>query len=234
MKRDGVYAVLALAVLFLSLVPVGTAVFLLGFVYGDSPCVMCWEQRTGMLLVALTGLFVLRYGPKPKYLGLAVLQGAWGIFMGLRHTGMHAARDVGQGFSLEILGAHTYTWALFIYWVCVVTMGALLMMLKGGDVPAEARILRPVERFAFIAFLVVVAGNVVQAFASTGPPPYMGQSDPVRFSFAPNHWVWSLDEWSPAPVSLRGRWSIAKPGANGLVADPGAGALADLPRLQIR
>ena len=234
MRRNAIYSILALAVLVLSLVPVGTAVFLLGFVYGDSPCVMCWEQRTGMVLVALTGLFVLRYGPRPKYLGLSVLLGAWGILMGLRHTGMHAARDVGQGFSLEILGAHTYTWALLIFWVCTVTMGVLLMLLKEGETPAEPRTLRPLERFAFGVFLVVAAGNMVQAFASTGPPPYMGQSDPIRFSFSPRHWVWSLEEWSPAPVSLRGRWAIEKPGVAGLPADPAAGPLANLPVLPIR
>ena len=124
MRRKGLYTLLALAVLLLSAVPVGVAVFVLGFVYGDSPCVMCWEQRIGMALVALIGLFVLRYGPKPKYIGLGVLIAIWGVFMGIRHTGMHAARDVGQGFSAEILGAHTYTWALLIYWVCVATMGA--------------------------------------------------------------------------------------------------------------
>jgi len=232
--RNAIYSILTLAVLLLSIVPVGTAVFLLGFVAGDSPCVMCWEQRTGMVLVALTGLFVLRYGPRPKYLGLSVLLGAWGIFMGIRHTGMHAARDVGQGFSLEILGAHTYTWALFIFWVCTVTMGVLLMMLKEGETLARPRTLRAIERLAFVVFLVVVAGNIVQAFASTGPPPYMGQSDPVRFSFSSKNWVWSLEEWSPAPVSLRGRWAIEKPGVSNLSADPAAGPLASLPELPIR
>jgi len=233
-RRNAIYSILAVAVLVLSLVPVGTAVFLLGFVYGDSPCVMCWEQRTGMVLVALTGLFVLRYGPRPKYLGLSVLLGAWGIFMGLRHTGMHAARDVGQGFSLEILGAHTYTWALFIFWICTVTMGVLLMLLREGETSAEPRTLRPLESLAFSVFLIVAAGNMVQAFASTGPPPYMGQSDPVRFSFTPKNWVWSLEEWSPAPVSLRGRWAIEKPGVAGLPADPAAGPLGNLPVLPIR
>src|SRR3989304_2220565 len=108
------YAIVAAAVIALTLFPVGGAVFWLGFMRGDSPCVMCWEQRIGMLLIALVGLFVLRFGPKPKYTGMAVLIAAWGIFMGMRHTGMHAARDIGQGFSLEIMGAHTYTWALII------------------------------------------------------------------------------------------------------------------------
>ncbi len=233
MRRDLVYAMLALAVLILSVIPVGTAVFVLGFVFGDSPCVMCWEQRTGMAIIALLGLFVLRFGPRPKYIALSVLVGAWGVFMSLRHTGMHAARDIGQGFSVEIFGAHTYTWALFIFWVCVVTMGALLLIVKETDLSAASLALRPLEKLAMFVFLIVIGGNIVQAFASTGPPPFMGQGDPIRFSFNPKHWVWSLDEWSPALISLRGRWAVEKPAAASVSADPDAGPLANLPALQI-
>lgn len=232
--RSGLlYTVLTLAILFLTIVPVGTAVFWLGFARGDSPCVMCWEQRVGMLLISLVGLFVLRFGPQPKYIGMAVLISAWGIFMGLRHTDMHAARDIGQGFSLEILGAHTYTWALFIYWVCVVVMGALLLMVRGEHRQAEPRTLRGIERLAGGAFLVVVGANIVQAFASTGPPPFMGQSDPVRFSFNPRHWNWSLEEWKPARISLRGRWAVDKPDLATVVSDPTVGPLANLPLLTV-
>ncbi|MCX6550884.1 MAG: disulfide bond formation protein B [Acidobacteria bacterium] len=234
MRRDLVYAIVALAVLALSIIPVGTAVFLLGFVYGDSPCVMCWEQRTGMALIALIGLFILRYGPRPKYVGLAVLVGAWGLFMGMRHAGMHAARDVGQGFSLSILGVHTYTWALFIFWICIVTMGGLLLLLREGDLQAAPRRLRPLESLATVVFMVVIAGNIVQAFASTGPPPYVGQGDPIRFSFNPKHWVWSLEEYSTAPVSLRGRWASEEPDVTALRADPEAGPLAGLPALAMK
>ena len=233
MRRDALYTILALAVLALAVVPIGIAVFVLGFVYGDSPCVMCWEQRIGMALVALVGLFVLRYGPKPKYIGTGVLVAAWGVFMGLRHTGMHAARDVGQGFSAEILGAHTYTWALLIYLVTVALMGLLLTMTRKEDIEEQPRRLRPLEAFAGAVFMVVIAANVVQAFASTGPPPFMGQGDPVRFSFSPRHWVWSAEEWSPAPVSLRGRWSIDKPDPSTPPADPGRGPLTNLPVLPV-
>jgi len=234
-RRELLYAILALAVLAISIVPVGAAVFLLGFVHGDSPCVMCWEQRTGMAIIALIGLFVLRYGPRPKYIGLSVLVGAWGVFMGLRHVGMHAARDVGQGFSIEIFGAHTYTWAFFIFWVCVVTMGGLLLAMKETDLSAGPRPLLALDKLAMGVFLVVIAGNIVQAFASTGPPPYMGQGDPVRFSFQPKNWVWSLEEWAWAPpVTLRGRWSIEKPDAASVSGDPGAGPLADLPVLPVK
>jgi disulfide bond formation protein DsbB len=221
---NAVYTMLAVAVLALAVVPVGGAVFVLGFMHGDSPCVMCWEQRIAMALVALIGLFVLRFGAKPKYVGLSVLVGAWGVFMGLRHVGMHAARDIGQGFSAEILGAHTYTWSLLIFWFCIVTMGVLLMMRQRGDTTASPRTLRPLEALTMVVFLVVIAGNIVQAFASTGPPPYMGQGDPVRFSFNPKHWVWSLEEWSNVTSfdrwSLRGRWAAEKPSLAGLIADP--------------
>ena len=233
-RHDILFTVLALAILFLTIVPVGMAVFWLGFARGDSPCVMCWEQRTGMILISLVGLFVLRFGPKPKYIGMAVLIAAWGIFMGMRHTGMHAARDVGQGFSTEILGAHTYSWALFIYWVCVVVMGALLLMVRGEHLQTDPRTLRGIERLAGGAFLVVVGANIVQAFASTGPPPFMGQSDPVRFSFSPRHWTWSLEEWNPVRISLRGRWAVHKPDLVTVVSDPAVGPLVNLPPLTVK
>ena len=237
-KQNAAYTLLALAVLGLTVVPIGAAVFVLGFIRGDSPCVMCWEQRIGMALVALIGLFVLRFGARPKYIGLSVLVGAWGVFMGLRHVGMHAARDIGQGFSAEILGAHTYTWSIFIFWICIVTMGLLLLMLQRGDAQVSPRGLRPIEKVAMLVFLVVIAGNIVQAFASTGPPPYMGQGDPVRFSFNPKHWVWSLEEWSNLLSfdrwSLRGRWAAEKPGLAGVSADPAGSPLANIPTLSIQ
>jgi len=229
--RNALYTPLTLAVLALVIGPVGIAVFVLGFGLGDSPCVLCWAQRTGMVLIALTGLFVIRFGPRPRYIGLAVLLAGFGLYMGLRHSSLHLWRDVGQGFSAEILGAHTYTWSMFIYWVCVVMMGALLLMLKDGEAAGVSRRLRPLERLTLWLFLVAAAGNAVQAFASTGPPPYMGQSDPVRFSLNPSNWVWSTEEWTPSPVSLRGRWAIEKPDVARAPIDPGGSPLAHVPVL---
>jgi len=234
-KSDVVFTITALAVLFLTVVPVGTAVFYLGFVRGDSPCVMCWEQRIGMLLVSLVGLFVLRYGPKPKYVGMAVLIAAWGLLMGLRHVGMHGARDIGQGFSLEIMGAHTYTWALFTYWVCVIAMGALLLMVRPAHLDVNIRTLNSLERITGWAFIVVVAANVVQAFASTGPPPFLGQSDPLRFSFHPRNWYWSIEEWKPPlKFNFRGRWAVDKPDIASLPTDPSAGPFGSLPAIAVK
>ncbi len=234
-KGEMVFTLTALAVLFLTVVPVGTAVFYLGFVRGDSPCVMCWEQRIGMILISLIGLFVLRYGPRPKYSGMAVLIAGYGMLMSLRHMGMHGGRDIGQGFSLEIMGAHTYTWALFAYWVCILAMGALLLLVRPAHFARDVRSLNRLERITGWAFVVVVAGNIVQAFASNGPPPFMGQSDPIRFSFNPRYWHWSLEEWRPPiRVAFRGRWAVKKPDVTTAVADPATGPLGTLPALAVR
>ncbi len=232
--RNALYLVLTLAVLALIAGPIGIAVFVLGFGYGDSPCVLCWAQRTGMLLIALTGLFVIRYGPRPRYLGMAVLIAAAGVYMGLRHSSLHLWRDVGQGFSVEVLGAHTYTWSMFIYWICLLLMGTLLLLMKDGEAAATTRPLRPLEQVTMGLFLMVTAANAVQALASTGPPPFMGQSDPIRFSFHPRQWLWSTEEWAPSPVSLRGRWAIEKPNLASVSGDPTGSPLGNLPSLPVK
>ncbi len=224
----------AAAVLALVAGPIGTAVFVLGFVQGDSPCILCWAQRTAMVLIAVTGLFIMRFGARPRYIGLAVLVAAWGVYMGIRHSALHMARDIGQGFSLEILGAHTYTWSFFIFWMTLVLVGALVMGLPDGAPRRVLRVLGPVERLTGWLLVVVVAANAVQAFASTGPPPYVGQSDPVRFSWNPAHWVWSTDEWSPAPIGWRGRFSIPRPDTAGVNTDPAAGPLAGIRAVTMR
>ena len=223
--------VLAWLVIVLVAVPVGGAL-VLAVLHGDSPCILCWAQRTSMVLIALTGLFILRYGPRPRYLGLAVLLGSWGIFMSFRHWGLHLARDVGQGFAAPILGAHTYAWSWFIHWIVLLAIGVLLILLRreaAEEWPADPG---PAGRFAMPFFLVLVAVNALQAFATTGPPPFLGQSDPLRFSLDPRRWVWSMDELSGG-LSLRGSWTIPEPDAADVDPDPTRGPLAGLPVLAV-
>ncbi len=227
-------AVLAWVVIVLVAGPVAGAVAL-GVLRGDSPCILCWAQRTSMVLIALTALFVLRYGPRPRYVGMVVLLGVFGQYMALRHAGLHLARDLGQGFSESILGAHTYSWSWFVHVVALAAIGVLLLLLRevaGAERPHEPR---GAARFAYGLFALVVGANAVQAFVSTGPPPFMGQSDPVRLSLAPKRWIWSLEELTtPAPLSLRGSWTV--PRVDDAVAaadpDPADGPLAGLPALR--
>jgi len=234
LSQDRLRQVLAGVVIVLMAGPVGAAVWL-GVVDGESPCILCWAQRTSMVLVGLVGLFVLRYGPRPRYLGMAVLLGAWGVFMALRHSALHLARDVGQGFAAPYLGVHTYAWAGFIHWVVLGVIGALLLLLREEPAAAERRDPGPVGRAAMGLFLVVVAANALQAFVTTGPPPFMGQADPVRFSLNPRHWVWMYEDELAGRMSLRGSWTIPRPdpAAVPVDADPARGPLAGLPTLPV-
>jgi disulfide bond formation protein DsbB len=226
------HTILAWIVIALVLGPVGAAVWL-GVLLGESPCILCWAQRTSMVLIALVGLFVLRYGPRPKYLGMAVLLGAWGTFMGIRHSGLHMARDIGQGYAAPFFGAHTYTWAWVIHWVVLLTIGALLFLLREARADTEPRPLTRTGTVAVVLFAVVVAANAFQAFATTGPPPFIGQADPVRFSLNPKRWVWMYEDEIAGQISLRGRWTVPKPDPAHVEgdADPANGPLADLPVL---
>ena len=232
LTEDRLRTVLAWVVIVLIGGPVLGAV-LLGVLHGDSPCILCWAERTGMILIALTGLFVVRYGPRPRYLGLAVLLGVWGVYMSLRHSGLHAARDVGQGFSTPIFGVHTYVWALVIYVIALTVIGVLLLFVREIAPVEGAREPGKAGRFAMGLFVVVVAANALQAFASTGPPPWFGQGDPVRLSLNPKHWVWSFEELEPYHISLRGSWTIPRPDAAAADPDPAHGPLAGLPVIAV-
>jgi hypothetical protein len=63
----------------------------------------------------------------------------------------------------------------------------------------------------------------------------MGQSDPVRLSLNPRHWVWSMEELTtPAPISLRGSWTVPRPedAVRAVDLDPADGPLSNLPELR--
>ena len=232
LSEERLRAILAWVVIVLVGGPVAGAV-LLGVLHGDSPCILCWAERTSMVLIALCGLFVIRYGPRPRYLGVTVLLGVWGVYMSLRHSGLHVARDVGQGFSAAIFGVHTYVWALVIHVTVLAVIGALLLPLRALAPAEEAAPPGRAGRFAIGLFWVVVAANALQAFASTGPPPFFGQGDPVRLSLNPRHWVWSFEELEPYYISLRGSWTVPTPDPNAADTDPAHGPLAALPTLAV-
>lgn len=226
--------VLAWLVIALLAVPIGGALWL-GFVHGESPCILCWAERTSMMLIALVALFVVRYGPRPRYLGMLMLLCAWGTYMALRHSALHLARDVGQGFAGSILGAHTYVWAWVIHWAVLLVAGALLLVYRGplaGDPEVQPG---RVGRFAMGLLVVLAAANAVQAFASTGPPPHIGQGDPIRLSLSPRNWVWQSEE-TEGPISWRGGWTIPRPDPAAPAADPDPahGPITALPTLTVK
>jgi len=218
-------------VIVLTALPVGGAVAL-ALIHGDTPCILCWAQRTSMALIALVGLFIVRYGPRSRYLGTVVLLATWGVFMGLRHSSLHLARDIGQGFSAPFFGMHTYVWAGLIHGIVLLAIGVLFFLLREDGGESWPREPGRAGRFAMGLLVVVVAANALQALATTGPPPFMGQADPLRFSPDPRRWVWSTEELA-GKLSLRGSWTVPEPDAADVDPDPARGPLASLPELPV-
>lgn len=211
-KEDIVYRLIALVALALIIGPVGISCIIEGYMAGNNPCVLCWQERIAIILVALTAMFILRYGLTYRYIGVWTFVSTYGLWAGYRHSSRHILRDIGQGFGPSILGIHTYVWIMIIF-LCILVAGALFLIYcgeKGLEKP------RPWDRFnkiTSIVFLTVIGFNIVQAVTQVGPPPYLGQGDPYRMTFNPKHIVWSLDEWpkSFSSFSLGDFFHIKRP-----------------------
>ncbi len=205
--------------LLIVLLPVGIANIVLGYMMGDSPCTLCWGQREQMAFIGVVALFMVRYGFKPKYLGTMLVMAALGLYSSFRHLGNHAARDVGQGFGLDIFGLHTQMWAEIVFWCVVLLFGlacflapradALIAELKGAK-------WRPMTGFMKLSFGIVafiIASNAFQAAWTTGLPPNWGQGDPWRFSWNPKYVTWSADSWHGmwAGINFFGKRDVKEP-----------------------
>ncbi|BEG57508.1 hypothetical protein NHP21005_11960 [Helicobacter sp. NHP21005] len=211
MQARRFYFLFSLAIIAIIALPVGIANLILGFIYHDSPCIQCWGERQSMVYVALGGLFVLRYGLKPKYIAMLVLVVAGGLYQSFYHSGNHALEDVGQGFALTIFGLHTQFWAEFVFWMTLLVLGVLLLKAPSFETQALRKLTRS-NLWAFGIFSFLVASNMIQAFISTGPFPYLGHGDPIRFSWRMAENIWSTSNWGHMgfPRSL-GKRIVDKP-----------------------
>ena len=205
-------------------IPVGIAVFVLGFAIGENSCIMCWDERAGMMFLGVLLLFMTRYGVKMKYLAAYALWCFWGLYMAMRHVGNLIWRDLGQGFGNAIFGMHTYGWALFVYWAAVLSLGLILLFLWRGSAAArelasgEDRVkeLNRYGKTVTAVCVLVLASNAFQALVESGIPPYAAIGRPARFTLdlpkAAHNWS-AKHFWSHLTTlpKLRGPWDIEKP-----------------------
>lgn len=212
---------MALCSLLVLAIPVGIANMYLGYVLGESPCTLCWNERIGMVTFGVLALFMVVYGPKLKYIGAMMACAAYGLWMTARHTSLDGwSWDVGMGFGGAIFGAHTYTWGVVVYWCVVLIMGLLLLCTKKDEVLMAKLVekdnapqpLTPFSKVVFILSMIVVASNGVQAFFQNGIPPFSGKGEPERFtmdlSTAPERWTTGVWTRLTKPLSLTGKNTI--------------------------
>ncbi|HEB9342009.1 TPA: disulfide bond formation protein B [Campylobacter coli] len=218
-KTKNFYTLMCLAGFLIILLPVGIANFVFGYMWGDSPCTLCWGQREAMIFIGVMALFIVRYGMKDKYLAALLIMTAVGLYQSFAHYGNHAHRDLDQGFGLAVFGIHTYFWAEVVFWAVVLLLGVMFAFApKFGSFDKElnGEKFRKFTKFSFAAVLIstiIVASNVFQAFVSTGIPPYVGQGDPVRFSLNPKYIIWSTGGWNGLwqNISFLGKRDVKAP-----------------------
>lgn len=218
------FNLMSIAVILLMLLPVGIACIILGFGMSDSPCIMCWAERITMIVIALIGLFIVRYGLKASYVAALIFMACWGLFNGFIHYSLDGTfggyLDIKQGFGLEILGAHTQFWVVVVNF-CVIVFIAFMFIFSAkhiGEIMRKSanneygKYLKflPLGKLANIVFIVVVAFNCVQAFVTSGIPPYLASSTPVRMSLDTSKWFWEKDHWNSA-FDFRFDWNPELP-----------------------
>lgn len=211
-KNDIIYRLLALVALGLIVGPVGISCIIEGYMAGNNPCVLCWGERIAIILIALTAMFISRYGLSYRYIGIWTFVAAYGLWGGYRHASAHILRDIGQGFGPSIFGIHTYVWIMIIFFGLLIA-GAFFLMYCGERNFEKPRAWDKLNKVTSVVFVVVVGFNIVQALTQVGPPPYLGQSDPYRMSFNPSRIVWSMEKWpkSFSSFSLGSYFHVSRP-----------------------
>lgn len=248
--------VMTTAVLLILTIPVGVANIYLCYFIGESPCTLCWFERIGMMVVGVLGIFMLRYGPRIKYISLVFISAVYGMFMSLRHASLDGfSWDVGMGFGDAIFGTHTYTWAVFVYWAVVVVMSLILLFVRKDSAlmenfSEEKYTITPfgvyATAIAAISFFVIVS-NAFQSFFSTGVPPFSskGESERISLNLMQASDKWTAQIWSrlKRPFSFTGKNKVDDPHIAGVLEpkmfkfnyNPSDGAIAELkPQLKIK
>lgn len=214
---------IATEVLLILAIPVGIANVVLGYIIGESPCTLCWFERTGMILIGVLGVMVLRYGLRMRYLAAMAFSSFFGLYMTLRHTSMLLHQDQGQGFGDAMFGAHTYSWGVFVYWVSVLALVVILLFVRPNnpvsqDLAGTRKVIKPLSKyskFVVVMSFAVCCSNAFQAFLENGVPPFAGKGSPIRFTLditkANEDWTMSLWKRAVSSWSLRGPRDIDTP-----------------------
>jgi disulfide bond formation protein DsbB len=214
-------AVVALCSLMVLAIPVGIANMWLGYVVGESPCTLCWNERIGMVVVGILALFMVVYGPKLKYIGAMMICSAYGLWMTGRHTSLDGwSWDVGMGFGTSLFGAHTYTWGVVVYWAVIFVTGIILMMTAKdkilmadlSEAANQPKALSSFTKIVFVLSLIVIGSNGIQALFQNGVPPFSGKGEPERFtmdlSTASQRWTTGVWNRLSKPISLKGKNAV--------------------------
>jgi len=139
------------------------------FTGGGLPCPLCLLQRVGCVAVLFGLLLNVIYGPKAGHYSVMLLGACFGAAVALRQVSLHVVPP-NPGYGGTFFGFHYYTWAFMVF--AAVILGTAIVSAFAAQY-REQRYLGFREqpalgRLAIAVALLVIAANVLSAFAECG------------------------------------------------------------------
>lgn len=159
-----------------------SAVLIIAFYWqlaeGELPCPLCMLQRVAFAALAVGPILTIKFGPRPKYMGLVIIAAVLGAAIAGRQILIHIMPG-DPGFGSTLLGLHFYTWAFLGFAVALLAAG--MMLVFGPQQTEPERIPRRglLEDGAVWLVMSLVALNALSALVQCG---FSGcPANPVRY-----------------------------------------------------
>ena len=148
----------------------------------ELPCPLCLLQRVAFCMVGIGLLLNIRLGAHPLHYGLVVLSALAGMVAAARQVLLHIAPG-DPGYGSPFLGLHFYTWALLAFFALLAWSGVALMLDAMRRAPAEVHKPDWLAKLALLAFLSILAINVLSTTVECGFGPC--PDNPTRYQWLP-------------------------------------------------
>lgn len=141
------------------------------FLKHELPCPLCLLQRIGFVAVSSGLLLNIIFGARPAHYGFAIVSAVAGATVALRQVSLHVIPGT-PGYGEPFMGMHFYTWAFVLFAAIILGLAIISSFAQQyahgqGYLPWRSQSV--LCKVAISAFLIVVAANVIAAFAECGP-----------------------------------------------------------------
>lgn len=151
------------------LVYIISAILLGGFAVqifmNETPCILCFLQRFGMLGVATGALMNCRFGPRKLHYGLSLFWAVLGGSIALRQIVLHICPDF-PVYGKPVWGLSLYTWSFLIFSASIAYIALLLILFDRSKDLGDS--MNAWCHFAFFTAFGVAAANMVVSFLICG------------------------------------------------------------------
>lgn len=95
----------------------------------QEPCVLCFLQRSAMLLIAVGLYWNLVYGVNIKHYGFSLLSALLGLACSLRHMALNVCKPV-EATTFLFFSYRIYTWSFIIFFSSLICLSFLIFFYK--------------------------------------------------------------------------------------------------------